>query len=97
MGALYLMDPRPDAWPAWLTDKRLKPELGGERLYHVEYGTFDDGPQLFPLAILMRESIYDRLKKHELKYSPKSKDKRTLVLVDRNGDEVRYTVTGHII
>lgn len=90
MGALYLTNPHPNTWPAWLTDKRLKPKLGGERLYHVEYGTFDDGPQVFPLTILIRESIYEKLCRRELGYSPRSKDKRTLVLTDKDGNEVPH-------
>lgn len=52
MGSIYHIIKNPKNWNCILTDKRLKPEYGGEILYKVQYGELDDYPDvLVPLDI----------------------------------------------
>ena len=89
MGSICYINRNPKSWVAYLTGKKLKHEYGGELLYNVRYGSFDDDPGgCSDLEILMRESVYKKALAGEYSVSEESKYKHRLILVDMNGEKV---------
>lgn len=95
MGSIYSINRRPSTWPVDERGWRLKPELGGEEVLTVEYGTLDDDPGgICPLEMLMRRSVYDGCVSGEYRVDPKAWN--SLVLIDRNGKIVPPIDPQHI-
>lgn len=89
MGSIATIYQNPNAWKITPTEKYLKPEYSGEKLFHVVYGEWDDelsGTQ--PMEIHIRESIVNKILSGEYKIHPNSKHKRKLILQDEIGNIV---------
>lgn len=79
----------PAKWTVFDTGKHARTEFGGEALYKVCYGEFDDYPEgVTDMEILMRESVYAKVMLGQYRVSDESKYKHTLILLDKNGAEV---------
>ncbi len=90
MGSICSINRCPSTWPAYETGKHLKPEFGGETLWHVEYGTFDDYPEgPSPLEMFMRESVYKDLIAGKYSVSPDSDRLHRLILIDATGHPLK--------
>lgn len=89
MGSICHIIKTPEKWAAFDTGKRMKPEFGGEALYKVRYGKFDDYPEgITDMEILMRETIYAKTMSGQYHVSNESKYKHTLILLDKDGTKV---------
>ena len=81
MGSICHIINDPKKWRFWETEKKLKPEYGGEILYKITYGTFDDDPiGVFNLEMYMRKSILDNLLNGKYTIDPESRWKRKKIL-----------------
>lgn len=96
MGSICYINRNPKSWVAYMTQKKLRQEYGGEPLYNVRYGTLDDDPDgCSDLEILMRESVYQKVLTGEYTVSAESKHMHRLILIDRNGKEVEPLSGGY--
>lgn len=86
MGSIIHIKSNPVTWTVFDSGKRLKDELGGEKLFTVRYGTFDDDPDgVCDMEMYMRESIYQKLINGEYVVSAESKFKHRLIIIDKSG------------
>lgn len=89
MGSICWISSDPRRWRAYETGQKLKEEYGGEDLFKVCYGSFDDDPGgVFDLEMLMRQSVYQKAMSGEYKVSPNSRWQHKLILVDAVGKEI---------
>lgn len=89
MGSICYINTDPTTWEVYNTDKQLKPEYGGEYLYKVYYGVFDDDlTGQNDMEILIRSSVYNHLILGDYKVSSQSKFKRRLIIQDINGNKI---------
>lgn len=90
MGTICSINTRPNTWPAFTTEAKLKPEFGTDPLYVIHYGSLDDDPVgVSDLTMLMRKSIYDKLLSGEYVVSPDSNRVNRLIVLDRDGKTVQ--------
>lgn len=96
IGSICHIIKNPKNWNCIPTDKRLKPEYGGEILYKVQYGELDDYPDgLVPLDIYIRESILNKLISGE--YTVERGPDFSIQIFDSNGNIIKHQIEGIII
>ena len=62
MGSMCHIKKDPKTWMQWPTSYQTRPDLGGEEILRVRYGTWDADPGgAFGLDLLMRSGVYDKL------------------------------------
>ena len=89
MGSICHIVRNPKVWRFWETDKKLKHEYGGEILYKVVYGTFDDDPiGVFDLEMYMRKSILDNLLNGKYTIDTNSRWERKLIVLDESKNKI---------
>lgn len=86
MGSMCHIKKDPKTWMQWPTSYQTRPDLGGEELVRVRYGTWDDDPGgAFDLEMLMRSGVYDKLLSKVYTVAPDSDQKRGLRVLDETG------------
>ena len=86
MGSMCHIKKDPKTWMQWPTSYQTRPDLGGEELVRVRYGTWDDDPGgAFDLEMLMRSGGYDKLLSKVYTVAPDSDQKRGLRVLDETG------------
>lgn len=89
MGSICYINIDPKTWKVCNTNKQLKQEYGGEHLYKIYYGIFDDDlTGQDDMEMLIRSSIYNCLVSGDYKVSSQSKFKRELIIQDMYGNEI---------
>ena len=87
MGSIYHIETNPNRWPMFCSSKQLKPELGGDKLVTIRYGSCDDDPDgICGLDMYMREEVYQKLLSGEYKIHPDSRYRHRLIVIDINGN-----------
>lgn len=90
MRTINSINTEPGAWPVRPTNKKTKPEFGGEPVVQIVYGNLDrDSDGLFELEMLMRKSVYDKLKSGEYSVSAESERLNKLIVIDRAGQIIK--------
>lgn len=89
MGSIVSIYQDPKTWDIKGTNKHLKQEYGGEKLFRVVYGEWDDELSgIQPMEIHMRKSVLEKVLTGEYTVHSNSQYKRTLILQDKNGNIV---------
>lgn len=89
MGSIVSIYSNPKKWRIVSLDLHVEKRYGGEKLYKVLYGKWDDelsGEQ--DMSIYMRKSILDKVISGEYIVHPDSSFKRKLILIDKQTGKV---------
>ena len=89
MGSICSINRCPKTWPAYLSGKKLKDEYGGEDLMTIQYGFFDDDLRAFDMEMYMRKSVYEKLMSGEYSVRKDSSIMRRLIIIDKDGQEIK--------
>lgn len=87
MGSICYINSDPNSWLSIETNLYLKPQYGGEGLYSVHFGTFDDDScGVIDMEMYMRESVYLKVMSGEYTVSPQSGRNHELILQDKQSN-----------